>query len=223
MTIKAIETEYNGYKFRSRLEARWAVFFDALGVKYEYEPEGYEGMDGIKYLPDFRLPEENGVLVEVKGGDEALEKDWDKITAAVDFNATPAGDGLLILGNIPNPDRVRFGSIPVFSYLSCRKGVVCGYAAFFDQSWRKNKLVIGEDEILRNLFPSFSNNDGNRVEEDYSSWGSDKPECVTTEPVYLSRDALRSYQFNELKEAYRKARQARFEHGETPVVYHDEW
>ena len=30
--IKAIETEYNGYKFRSRLEARWAVFFDALGV-----------------------------------------------------------------------------------------------------------------------------------------------------------------------------------------------
>ena len=28
--IKAIETVYNGYRFRSRLEARWAVFFDAL-------------------------------------------------------------------------------------------------------------------------------------------------------------------------------------------------
>ena len=26
MEIKAIETEYNGYKFRSRLEARWARF-----------------------------------------------------------------------------------------------------------------------------------------------------------------------------------------------------
>lgn len=26
----AIQTEYNGYLFRSRLEARWAVFFDAL-------------------------------------------------------------------------------------------------------------------------------------------------------------------------------------------------
>ena len=40
--IKAIETVYKGYKFRSRLEARWAVFFDALGVEWEYEPEGFE-------------------------------------------------------------------------------------------------------------------------------------------------------------------------------------
>ena len=32
--MKAIETEYNGYRFRSRLEARWAVFFDALGIEY---------------------------------------------------------------------------------------------------------------------------------------------------------------------------------------------
>jgi len=39
--IKAIETVYNGYKFRSRLEARWAVFFDALGIEYEYEKEGF--------------------------------------------------------------------------------------------------------------------------------------------------------------------------------------
>lgn len=37
--IKPIETIYNGYRFRSRLEARWAVFFDALGVEYQYEPE----------------------------------------------------------------------------------------------------------------------------------------------------------------------------------------
>lgn len=55
MEIKAIETEYNGYKFRSRLEARWAVFFDALGLDYEYEPEGFELENGIKYLPDFKV------------------------------------------------------------------------------------------------------------------------------------------------------------------------
>lgn len=55
--IKAIETVYNGYKFRSRLEARWAVFFDAAGIKYEYEPQGFELSDGTKYLPDFYLPE----------------------------------------------------------------------------------------------------------------------------------------------------------------------
>ena len=54
--IKAIETEYNGYKFRSRLEARWAVFFDALGVFYEYEPEGFQIDDSTYYLPDFYIP-----------------------------------------------------------------------------------------------------------------------------------------------------------------------
>ena len=55
MAIKPIETVYNGYRFRSRLEARWAVFFDVLGVKYEYEKEGYD-LDGEWYLPDFYLP-----------------------------------------------------------------------------------------------------------------------------------------------------------------------
>lgn len=65
--IKAIETRYKGYRFRSRLEARWAVFFDVLGLAWEYEPEGFEFEDqpfretdggmsfsnGGRYLPDF--------------------------------------------------------------------------------------------------------------------------------------------------------------------------
>jgi hypothetical protein len=55
-TIKAIETEYRGYKFRSRLEARWAVFWDSLNVKWYYEHEGYETPEG-RYLPDFWLPD----------------------------------------------------------------------------------------------------------------------------------------------------------------------
>lgn len=41
--IKPIETRYAGCRFRSRLEARWAVFFDALKIEWEYEPEGVEG------------------------------------------------------------------------------------------------------------------------------------------------------------------------------------
>lgn len=53
--IQALETAYNNYRFRSRLEARWAVFFDALHIAYEYEPEGYKLKDGSMYLPDFRL------------------------------------------------------------------------------------------------------------------------------------------------------------------------
>jgi hypothetical protein len=63
--MKAIETLYNGYKFRSRTEARWAVYFDFLGIEYEYELEGYD-LDGIWYLPDFWLPQVN-MWAEVKG------------------------------------------------------------------------------------------------------------------------------------------------------------
>jgi hypothetical protein len=61
MEIKPIETQYKGYRFRSRLEARWAVFFDALDQKWEYEKEGYTLDGGIKYLPDFWLPLHPGV------------------------------------------------------------------------------------------------------------------------------------------------------------------
>lgn len=62
---KPIETHYGGYRFRSRLEARWAVFFDALGIRYEYEKEGYKLASG-KYLPDFWLPDWK-MWVEIKG------------------------------------------------------------------------------------------------------------------------------------------------------------
>lgn len=64
-TIKAIETHYKGYRMRSRLEARWAVFFDALGEPFEYEKEGFELGDGVRYLPDFWLPRQRA-WVEIK-------------------------------------------------------------------------------------------------------------------------------------------------------------
>src|SRR6185295_1948564 len=72
--MSAIETIYSGYRFRSRLEARWAVFFDRLELRWIYEPEGFE-WDGVgRYLPDFFLPktvsrnERSGIgaYVEVK-------------------------------------------------------------------------------------------------------------------------------------------------------------
>lgn len=67
MNIRAIETRYKGYRFRSRLEARWAVFFDSLPYpeKWEYEKEGYD-LDSRWYLPDFYLPR-FGCFIEVKG------------------------------------------------------------------------------------------------------------------------------------------------------------
>ena len=54
--IKPIETQYAGRKFRSRLEARWAAYFDGLGITWDYEPEGFVLPSGECYLPDFYFP-----------------------------------------------------------------------------------------------------------------------------------------------------------------------
>jgi hypothetical protein len=97
--MKAIDTIYNGYKFRSRLEARWAVFFDAAGIKYEYEPEGFDLGEAGYYLPDFYLSDvggrvkSGGLWVEVKGVMSSV--DWKKIE---EFSLT---DSILIVSNIP--------------------------------------------------------------------------------------------------------------------------
>ena len=53
--MKAIETRYRGYRFRSRTEARWAVFFDKLGLRWDYEEQGYVLPKSGCYLPDFKL------------------------------------------------------------------------------------------------------------------------------------------------------------------------
>ena len=65
--IKAIETKYAGCRFRSRLEARWAVFFSELNIPWEYEPEGFQLADGVRYLPDFKIKTRWGaVWIEIK-------------------------------------------------------------------------------------------------------------------------------------------------------------
>ena len=87
--IKAIETKYQGYRFRSRLEARWAVFFDALEEPWEYEKEGFDLGEAGYYLPDFWLPRVNA-WVEVKG--QGIEMDGDaahKILAFVKQSEYP--------------------------------------------------------------------------------------------------------------------------------------
>ena len=71
--VRVIETDYKGYRFRSRLEARWAVFFDTLGVAWEYEREGYD-LDGVWYLPDFWLPKAR-VFVEIKPNAATAEEE----------------------------------------------------------------------------------------------------------------------------------------------------
>ena len=71
--IKSIETYYKGYLCRSRTEARWMVAFDKAGIKYDYEPEGFDLGKAGKYLPDFYLPEFS-TYAEVKGRTFTLEE-----------------------------------------------------------------------------------------------------------------------------------------------------
>lgn len=59
--LKAIPTGYNGYLFRSRLEAKWAVFFDLMKFDWTYETESHVQLpDGTWYLPDFHVTTPSG-------------------------------------------------------------------------------------------------------------------------------------------------------------------
>jgi hypothetical protein len=70
-SMTALPTVYRGIKFRSRLEARWAHFLDALDVDWQYEPQGYTACD-VAYLPDFWLSNvasrgvPGGLFLEIK-------------------------------------------------------------------------------------------------------------------------------------------------------------
>ncbi|MFF1341088.1 hypothetical protein ACFVYT_24745 [Streptomyces sp. NPDC058290] len=122
MAITAIETYYAGHLFRSRLEARWATVFNDLGIRWEYEPQGFRvGEQQRPYLPDFLLPD-IGWWVEVKGTAERL--DMSLLTDAVHPTKGVGPDGsvtnLLILGPIPDTCRAT----PL--HFSVSQGAYCG-------------------------------------------------------------------------------------------------
>jgi hypothetical protein len=81
--IAARPTRYAGVEFRSRLEARWAAFFDLCKLRWDYEPIDLHG-----WTPDFTIETPYcKVFVEVKpvdvcSRDPAFDKAfayWDKV------------------------------------------------------------------------------------------------------------------------------------------------
>lgn len=94
--IRAIPTSYHGCIFRSRTEARWAVFFDAVGLRWEYEPEGFKLPNGTWYLPDFWLPEME-YWVEVKSDKGPTKDETDK----AEFLALGTGYPCIMLSGAP--------------------------------------------------------------------------------------------------------------------------
>jgi hypothetical protein len=57
----ATKPKYKNIEFRSFTEARWAAWFDLAGWIWTYEPQGFGN-----YIPDFVIPAQRPLLVEVK-------------------------------------------------------------------------------------------------------------------------------------------------------------
>lgn len=252
--IKAIETSYKGYRFRSRLEARWAVFFDALGVSWKYEDQGYagsidyperaqyfpehvenqrkfseltneawknhlqldisdelmrcahgecgHGSESARWLPDFVL--HDGLrtwYVEVKGGDEALQKDMPRLVAVAEQNELD----VIVLGEIPfHGGRHGLQMHPVIRTARPR-------------SYRESDNYGGPSTHsgLGHFHPGFFSEHGFGRGIDWllaENWDSDwhlKPKFRSD----LFIETRRAYP--DVRKAYEQARAARFEHGES--------
>lgn len=206
MTIKAIETVYNGYRFRSRLEARWAVFFDALGIKYEYEKEGYDlGEDGW-YLPDFWLPDLQK-FVEIKGHLPLVDDEQRK---AIAFNLALKETDQMYFILVGNP------------YI--HKDLTSEYSVFsaYEKVEQKQNEWFVHCPLCNNVDISYYNGPfGDNTDACYC-WYCDgvNRDWRETETTLFHKGFVESKNTKhfllspKLTNAYTKARQARFEHGE---------
>lgn len=102
MSVAALPTEYADTTFRSRTEARWAVFMDAMEIKWRYEPEGFD-LDGVHYLPDFWLPGLDSWL-EIKGVRPTLEEQ-----EKCQWLADGTGNRVLLFWDEPRPPDASWG------------------------------------------------------------------------------------------------------------------
>jgi hypothetical protein len=132
--MKAIETWFGGVLHRSRLEARWAVVFDRLGIITEYEPEGFTHGEEC-YLPDFRLVE-TGDFVSIKPDRRSVNpEEWMKEIRWQGIFAE-AGTVLWIIAGQPQVGKYQLLS-PLegeFRFADCR---LCSGTSYTDDggSW----------------------------------------------------------------------------------------
>jgi hypothetical protein len=129
--MQALETVYRGIKFRSRTEARIAIFLQELHANWEYEPEGVKLPYSGNYLPDFWVSnfpvreidktstEKVSFWLEVKGAPCTL----DEITKLRELACASGEHGYFgyykslqeIVDDCCNPDYVRFIGRPYSS------------------------------------------------------------------------------------------------------------
>ena len=101
--MNPLPTKFNGTTFRSRTEARWAVFFTCMNWEWTYENQGFELEAGGHYLPDFeiRLPNTEMYFVEVKPDDFDKFEQEEYMDRLQRFTSE-AGKDLLILDGNPS-------------------------------------------------------------------------------------------------------------------------
>lgn len=121
---------YNGIEFRSKLESKTAQALDNLGIKYEYEPDGYKLSNGMWYKPDFWLPRANQ-YVECKG--KMKDTDSAKIAGLVDDTSRPIvvisyKNAILIMRHRNEPgEAIKTYTKDVIRLVECKK---CGVKWF---------------------------------------------------------------------------------------------
>lgn len=111
--MRALPTWYGGYRFRSRLEARWALFLTRVGLDWQYEPQGFlvgqaDG-DPRPYLPDFYVPTAQ-LYLEVKPSfadrvDPEGVRRWELFAAEL-AEQYPDVRTAMMCGAIPDPETV---------------------------------------------------------------------------------------------------------------------
>jgi hypothetical protein len=223
MNIQAIETSYKGYMFRSRLEARWAVFFDALDFLWRYEPEGFDLDELGWYLPDFlAVPPGIGpswieikpfLFTEGKNKPEFalnVSETLNRFTKLIHVQITDLPYqhycGLILAG--PPGEKTISGLISVPMFLRDDRTPVIGKSmtaavsfAVCPSCGRVCCLGMGDKESGHNVICTCLIKDGQQAK-------------MTLKDKYLEK-YVRAPQ---LMAAYDAARSARFEHGETPKV-----
>lgn len=195
--MKAIETVYKNRRFRSRLEARWAVFFDALGIKWYYEPQGFQKGDR-RYLPDFAIDTQTGkFLVEVKGDADWLLDNQEHIDWMLSDPPIVAYR-LILLGELP-----RSGNFFLFPVLSPGNPEAMAQSCFF--SGFSGQVSVSTAGHLAGFLSA----------------------SAISRPTYLSDLTEKQLDFQpivadlplsypDISSAANMAARARFEHGETP-------
>ena len=143
-TIAAIPTVYRGRQYRSRLEAKWAAFFDLMGWEAEYEP-----FDLGMWSPDFliRGRDGNDVLVEVKPITEFCPDVAKKAVEAC-FRRGLADNlsGVLIVGTCPFRTKEQSVQLGWFGCLDCEKP---------EAWWQPTEIIWVQDAASPVLYPVF--------------------------------------------------------------------